>query len=93
MERCATSKDPVILAAAIQFITVPAAVTTFGQVLLQVAEMFAIGKFPRPGHGKDISIVLLSDGTHRRVGGKFRIGDAPNLSRPGWRDKGLALST
>src|SRR5215216_4328460 len=89
MERRATSKDPVILAAAIRFRTGPTLVTTFGQVLHQIAEMFAIGKFPCSGHGKDVTIVVLSDEPHGRVGGKARIGDGHKLASPGWRYKGL----
>jgi hypothetical protein len=89
MERRATSKDPVILAAAIRLITGPTLETTFGQVLHQLAEMLAIGKLPCSGHGEDVAIVVLSDETHGRAGGKARIGDDHKLASPGWRHKGL----
>src|SRR5262245_10814958 len=58
-------------------------------MLDEVSQMFAIGKFPGAGHGKDIRIMELCDQPQRLVSGKARIGHDDNLAHPGWRHKGL----
>ena len=49
--------------------------------------MFAIGKLPGAGHGKDIRILLFGDQAQCLVGRKACIGHDDNLAHPTWGRK------
>ena len=89
MERGAAEKDPIVAAAPVRFVTGSASVTALREVVHEVTEMFAVGKFACPWHGKDIRIVSLGNQAQGRVGSKPGIGDDDNVACPRWRHKVL----
>src|SRR5215212_7810416 len=89
MQRRTANKDPVIVAAAIGFVAGAPCITTLGQMLDQITQMFAIRTFPCPGHRKDIRILLLGDQAQSLISGKTGISHHHDLLHPGWRDKVL----
>src|SRR5262252_1489798 len=87
MQRRMAHKDPVILATAIGFPTGATGVAGLGEMLDQIAQMFAIGKFARPGHRKHIGILFFGDQPQGLVGRKTCVRDYDHLTDPRRRDK------
>jgi hypothetical protein len=84
-------KDPVRLATASGFTAGTTVVAGRGEILEQIAEMLAIGKFAEPWHRKHISIPWLSDQSPRLVGSKTCIRDHDHLTAPGRGTKSFSI--
>jgi hypothetical protein len=67
----------------------PTGVTTLGQVLDQITEVFAIGKFSRSGHGKHVAILFLGYQAQGLIGGKARVRHDHHVPHPRWKDERL----
>ena len=87
MERGAAEKDPGVPAPPIRFVAGTAVVTTFGSMLHEVPQMFAIRKFSGAWHSKDIRVMFFRNQAQGSIGRKAGIRDHHDLSHPYGRHK------